>query len=157
MEEIAQVLALYGNATYVEMESGAQSALGGDGLGPKKAEIQTVPSVAGPGGEGLLLTTGRSLYTSYDGAAVHSPEADKLHREESVEMNPADAVELGIADGQEVTLKGNGTELTIRARVTESVQPGTLYVPLYHEGGAVTALFEDGQAIASVSVSAAKT
>jgi predicted molibdopterin-dependent oxidoreductase YjgC len=116
-----------------------------------------VPSVAGPGGDGFLLTTGRSLYTSYDGAAVHSPEADKLHREEFVEIHPADAEELGIGEGQEVTLNANGSQLTIRAHVTESVQPGMLYVPLYHDGGAVTALFDEGQAIAAVTASAANT
>jgi formate dehydrogenase alpha subunit len=153
MDEIAQVAPLYGNATYREMESGAQQPI--EGLGPRKAELQTVPAVAGPGGDGLLLTTGRGLYTSYDGAAVHSPEADKLHREEFVETHPADALELGIAEGQEVTLNANGGQLTIRAHVTESVQTGMLYVPLYYDGGAVTALFDDGQAIAPVTASAA--
>jgi formate dehydrogenase major subunit len=152
MDEIAQVVPLYSNATYLKMESGAQSALDG---GPQKAELHAVSTVAGPRGDGFLLTTGRSLYTSYDGAAVHSPEADKLHREEFLEIHPADAQELGIAEGQEVTLKGNGGQLAIRAHITESVQPRMLYVPLYYDGGAVTALFEEGRAIASVKVSAA--
>ncbi len=153
MDEIAQVVPLYGNATYPEMESGAQQPV--DGLGPQKAELQAVPGVARPGGDGLLLTTGRSLYTSYDGAAIHSPEADKLHREEFVEINPADAQALGIAEGQEVTLRANGGQLTIRAHITECVQPGVLYVPLYYDGGAVTALFADGQAMAPVTATAA--
>jgi predicted molibdopterin-dependent oxidoreductase YjgC len=155
MDEVAQVVPLYGNATYVEMESGEQQPV--DGLGPRKAELQAVPTIAGPGGEGLLLTTGRSLYTSYDGTAVHSPEADKLHREEFVEMNPADALELGIAEGQEVTLNANGGQLMIRTHVTESVQAGMLYVPLYYDGGAVTALFDEGQAIEPVTASAANS
>ncbi len=154
MDEIAQVVPLYGNSTYREIESGAQAALGG---GPQKAELQAVPTIAGPRGDGFLLTTGRSLYTSYDGAAVHSPEADKLHREEFVEINPADAQELGIAEGLEVTLKANDSQLTIRAHVTESMQPGMLYVPLYYDGGAVAALFDEGQSIATVSAAAASS
>jgi formate dehydrogenase alpha subunit len=153
MDEIAQVVPLYSRATYREMESGAQQPM--NGLGPQKAELQAVLAVAAPGGDGFLLTTGRGLYASYDGAALHSPEADKLHREEFVGINPADAHELGIADGQGVTLKADARELTIRAHITDSVQRRTLYVPLYHDGGAVTALFEDAQAIASVRVSAA--
>jgi hypothetical protein len=32
-----------------------------------------------------------------------------------------------------------------------------LYVPLYYDGGAVTALFDDGQAIAPVTASTANT
>ena len=56
-----------------------------------------------------------------------------------------------------MTLSANGNQLTIRAHVTEIVQPGMLYVPLYYDGGAVTSLFEDGQAMAPVSVSAANS
>ncbi|MDO8611675.1 MAG: molybdopterin-dependent oxidoreductase [Dehalococcoidia bacterium] len=152
MDEIAQLAPLYASATYKEMEPGAQSAFGGpNGLGPSKTELQPVPATPATA-DGYLLTTGRGLYTSYEGAAVHSPEADRLHREEFVEVNPADAKELGVSDGAAVTLKANGSELTLRARVTAAVQPRMLYVPLYFDGGAVTALFADGQATAPVEV-----
>ena len=152
MEEIAKLVPLYERSTYMEMESGAQTAIGVNGLGPQKAELQPVATAAKSPGDSLLLTSGRSLYTSYDGAAVHSPEADKLHREEFVEIHPSDARELGIADGDEVTLSANGSRLTIRARISEAVQPGALNVPLYYDGGAVTALFEGEQAVAPVKV-----
>ena len=153
MDELAQLVPLYSQATYREIESGAQQPL--NGLGPKKAVLQSVATAAAPAHVGFTLTTGRSLYTSYEGAALHSPEADKLHREEFVEIHPADAKELGIAEGDEVTLKGNGGELTIRAHITESGQPRMLYVPLYYDGGAVTALFEDGRASAAVKIAVA--
>ncbi|HLB27556.1 MAG TPA: molybdopterin dinucleotide binding domain-containing protein, partial [Dehalococcoidia bacterium] len=152
MDEIAQLVPLYANATYKEMDSGVQQPL--DGLGPTKAELQPVPA-APEAADGFVLTTGRGLYTSYEGAAVHSPEADKLHREEFVEVNPADAAALGVSDGAEVTLKANGSELTLRARLTAAVQPRALYVPLHFGGGAVAALFVDGQAAAPVEVTAA--
>ncbi len=154
MDEIARLLPLYRDARYIEMESGAQQPL--DGLGPTAAELQEVPVVTTPGGDGFLLMAGRSLYTSYEGAAIHSPEADKLHREEFVELHPADAHELGISEGNEVTLKGNGGSLTLRAHITDGLQPRVLYVPLYHDGGAVTALFQAGQASAPVEVTAAR-
>jgi anaerobic selenocysteine-containing dehydrogenase len=89
----------------------------------------------------LILTTGRSLYTSWDAAAIHSPDADKLHREEFVEMNPLDAARLGLQDGQEVALVDGRAEVAIRVRITEAVQTGVVFVPLYYDGGAVTALF----------------
>jgi formate dehydrogenase major subunit len=152
MDEIAQLVPLYASATYKEMEPGAQQPL--NGLGPSKTELQPV-SATPAGAGGYVLTTGRGLYTSYEGAAVHSPEADRLHREEFVELNPADAEELGVGDGAEVTLKANGSELTLRARVTAAVQPRTLYVPLHFDGGAVSALFAEGQAVAPVEVAAA--
>ena len=41
MDEMAQVIPLYANATYREMDSGAQQNI--NGLGPKKADRQSVP------------------------------------------------------------------------------------------------------------------
>jgi predicted molibdopterin-dependent oxidoreductase YjgC len=149
MDEIAQLVPLYAGATYREMEPGAQQPL--DGLGPTRAELQPVSATAAAA-NGYVLTTGRGLYTSYEGAAVHSADADRLHREEFVEVNPADAKELGVTDGGEVTLKANGSELTLRARVTAAVQPRMMYVPLYFDGGAVTALFAEGAATVPIEV-----
>ncbi len=154
MDEIAEQVPLYAAATYREMEPGLQQPL--DGAGPKKAELQAVPAVAAPTGDGFLLTTGRGLYASYEGAAIHSPEADKLRREEVAEIHPDDARELDIAEGQKVTLRGNGAELTLPARLTDAVQPRTVYVPFYYDGGALTSLFAAGQAAAAISVSAAR-
>ncbi len=114
--------------------------------------FQAVPVAAPTMGNGFLLTTGRSLYTSYDGAVLHSPEADKLHREEFVEISPAEAARLGISPGDEVTLKNGRGELTIRAKLTEAVQRGMLFVPLYYDGGAVSALFGRDEAVARVQV-----
>jgi hypothetical protein len=31
--------------------------------------------------------------------------------------------------------------MSIRVRITDAVQPGVVFVPLYYDGGAVTALF----------------
>ncbi|HEU4759089.1 MAG TPA: molybdopterin-dependent oxidoreductase [Dehalococcoidia bacterium] len=155
MDEMAQVISLYREATYREMESGAQQPLDADargGLGPKGASLQAVEAPAGPEGDGFVLTTGRSLYTSYEGAAIHSPEADRLHREECVGVNPADAAALGIADGDEVTLRNGRASLTMRVRLTEAVQPRSLYVPLYHDGGAVSTLFGSQGSTARVEV-----
>ena len=153
MDEMAQAVPLYRNATYRELDCGTQQPL--DGLRPKTSVLQPVPAVPLPEGEGFLLSTGRGLYTSYEGAALHSPEADKLHREEFVEMSPADAAALGLADGDEVVLRNGAGELTIRVRLTEAVQPRMLYVPLYYDGGAVSALFEDDSAVTRVQVALA--
>ncbi|MEE8369425.1 MAG: molybdopterin-dependent oxidoreductase, partial [Dehalococcoidia bacterium] len=156
MEEMAQLSPLYADATYRELESGAKQRL--DGLGPKIARLQPVPPVAppSPAGDGFLLATGRSLYTSYEGAALHSPDADKLHREEFVEMNPADAAALAVGDGDPVVLRRGSVELAIRVRVTAAVQPRTLYVPLYFDGGAVGVLFSGDRPVEPVTVAAGR-
>ena len=139
MEEIAGLIPLYGNTRYDDLESGAQQAFGANGTHAVVQPVSLEPAVAS--GDGLVLTTGRSLYTSWDAATIHSPEADKLHREEFVEVSPLDAARLGLEEGQEVALVDGRSELAIRVRVTDAVQPGVAFVPLYYDGGAVTALF----------------
>ncbi|MGQ9571824.1 MAG: molybdopterin-dependent oxidoreductase [Dehalococcoidia bacterium] len=151
MDEIASLVSLYGQARYSELESGAQQTFGG--LQPQAA-LQAL-ALKPAAGEGLVVTSSRTLYTSWEAAAIHSPEADKLHREEFAEMNAADAAALGIKDGLEIALANERGELTIRAKISDVVLPGSVFVPLYYDGGAVTALFghEDG-ALAHVSITA---
>lgn len=140
MQEIASLVPAYAGARYDRLHSGRTRALPPEA--PARAALQVVSAAAGAPAEGLLtLITGRSLYTSLEGAAIRSPEADKLHREESVEINPADAAALSVRQGEEVVLVDGSAELAIAASVTEAVPPGVLYVPLYYRGGAVTALF----------------
>ncbi len=151
MDEISQVIPLYANATYREIDSGARQPL--DGLGPTKAERQAVASTPSVNGKGFLLTASRGLYSSYEGAAIHSSEADKLHREESALVNPADAASLGIAEGDPVVLRSGKPEVRIKAHLTNAVAPKTVHVPLYYDGGAVAALFDGGSTAAAVEVS----
>lgn len=150
MDEMARVIPLYRNATLGIMDSGEQQTI--DGSGPKKAEQQAVTIPAASTNSGFALTASRSLFTSYEAAAVHAEDADKLHREEAVSINPADAAVLGIADGDAVVLRANGTGLRVRAKLTEAVQRKALWIPLYHDGGAAAALFHGDAAVAAVEV-----
>ncbi|MCH7484500.1 MAG: molybdopterin-dependent oxidoreductase [Chloroflexi bacterium] len=159
-DEIAQVVPLHAGATWRELDSGTQQHL--NGAGPKSANRVAVQASAMSRNGGFTLTTGRGLYTSYEGAAVHSPEADKLHRDDSVKMHPDDAAALGVAAGDEVVLRraqdpsGNASaELRAPVAVTEAVQPKMLYLPLYYDGGAITALFDADAPVAQVEVSRA--
>jgi predicted molibdopterin-dependent oxidoreductase YjgC len=151
MDEIASLVSLYGQARYSELESGAQQDFAG--LQPPAAVLQPLALEPTAAGKGLVLTSSRTLYTSWEAAAIHSPEADKLHREEFVEMNAADAEALGVEDGQEVVLANDRGEFTIRAKISDSVLPGSVFVPLYYDGGAVTALFgREDDALARVKI-----
>jgi predicted molibdopterin-dependent oxidoreductase YjgC len=146
MQEIASLVPAYAGARYDRLQSGRTRALPPEA--PARFAFQEVGAAGEAPAEGLLtLITGRSLYTSLEGAALRSPEADKLHREESVEINPADAAALGVRQGEEVVLVNGSAELAVTASITAVVPPGVLYVPLYYGGGAVTALFppDDGR------------
>jgi predicted molibdopterin-dependent oxidoreductase YjgC len=124
-------------AEFVSGQSRALSSQQASRAAIQAVERETTTESAGD----FILTTGRSLYTSLEGASIHSPEADKLHREEYVEVNPVDAARLGVEDVREAVLANERGELAIRARVTDAVLPGVLFVPLHYDGGAVTALF----------------
>lgn len=115
-----------------------------------KAEPQAVaPHAAPPQPGAMTLTTGRTLYTSIEGAAIHRPDADKLHREEFVEVHPADAAALRIADEAEVTLASAHGELTLRCKISGRVLEGVVFIPAYYGGGAVTSLLGgDGEPVA---------
>ena len=90
----------------------------------------------------LLLTTGRTLYTSLEGASIHDPDADKLHREEFVEIHPADAANLRINDEDDLTLVTDTGGITVRCKISARVLAGVLFLPAYYDGGSVTRLLD---------------
>ncbi len=150
MAEIAEVVPLYRDCTYREMDSGAQQHL--HGLGPRHTERQDVPALAAADGGGFRLMTSRTLFTSYEAAAIHSPDADRLHREEAVSINPEDAATLGLSEGDTVVLHSRGSDLRLKAHLTEAVLPKALHAPLLHDGGAVVGLFDGDSSAVSVNI-----
>ncbi len=112
-----------------------------DDVLPEKIALQSVaatPHIA-PNGEVALLT-GRTLYTSLEGAAIKSPEADKLHREDGVFINQYEALDRQMVDGDEVVLRYGSSELSLKVNLTNAVPRGAVFVPLYYEGGIVNTL-----------------
>ncbi|HET6690809.1 MAG TPA: molybdopterin-dependent oxidoreductase, partial [Miltoncostaeaceae bacterium] len=90
--------------------------------------------------EGLTLITGRSLFTSWEGASMRWEDADKLHREEVILVNPRDAEAAGLRIGDQAVLTDGRAEVHIAVRLDDGVAPGTVYVPHYYNGGAPMAL-----------------
>jgi predicted molibdopterin-dependent oxidoreductase YjgC len=125
---------------------------------PSRFETQTVEAAAParPGGD-MVLTTGRTLFTSLEGAEIRSDEADKLHREEFVEISSGDAAALGLRDEDEITLETDAGAMTLRCKISDRVLDGVVYVPWYYDGGAVNALLARGGASPSVRIKVAAT
>jgi predicted molibdopterin-dependent oxidoreductase YjgC len=151
MSEIASSVPGYGDAGYDRLESGVTRALG---TSPTAAQVQGGQIVEAAAANGqLVLTTARTLYTSLEGASIRSPEADKLHREEFLEINPLDAMALGIGQNRPVIVQNGGREYTFSAALTDAVAQGSVFLPLYLEGGAVNALLHhDGTGVQTVTV-----
>ncbi|HWA15978.1 MAG TPA: formate dehydrogenase subunit alpha, partial [Gemmatimonadales bacterium] len=85
----------------------------------------------------LILTTGRILSQYNVGAQTRRTANVDWHEEDRLEIHPHDAEDRGIKDGDWVGIVSRAGETTLRARITERVQPGVVYTTFHHpESGA---------------------
>ena len=121
-------------------QGGRARAIPATGPGASTPRAERQPVAAPRTAQGIALITGRSLYTSWEGASIGSDEADPLHREESAWVHPADAEALDARDGDTIVLTDGTHEVRIALRLDDGIAAGTVYVPAYYDGGAVMAL-----------------
>ncbi len=86
----------------------------------------------------FVLTTGRNLYQYHYGTMSRRVKEIEAHAGEAyVEINPSDAEAKGITDNDRIRLVSRRGDLSIKARITNRVRPGTIFVPIhYHEAAA---------------------
>ena len=85
----------------------------------------------------LLLTTGRILSQYNVGAQTRRTANVVWHDEDVLEIHPHDAENRGIREGDRVALVSRAGETSMRAHITERVQPGVVYTTFHHpESGA---------------------
>jgi len=156
MEEIARTIPGYEQARYPLLVRGARQApAGGARQAPAGAAAPRFLPLALPtrnGGQGLLLLTGRDLYTDREAAAAHLPDADRLQRSAGLEIHPRDAAARQIGDGDPVELRANGTTIRIAARVSEAVPEGAVFLSAMWDAGAAQALLPEDAALPRVDV-----
>ncbi len=81
----------------------------------------------------ILLTTGRILQHFHTGTMTRRSEVlDALVPAGVVEISPADAERLGIADGGNCTVASRRGEITIAARITDRVAPGSVFLAFHY-------------------------
>ncbi len=151
-DALAAAVPGYPTASALAQDPGGTRVVGVASKAAKQA-VSSVSSGATPS-TGIEVITGRSLYHSWEGSSMRSEEADKLHREEAVWVNPADAQASGVRSGEIIELTNGRGTVRAAVRLDDGVQPGTVYVPQYYDGGAVMALFSlDGLASGTPTVS----
>jgi formate dehydrogenase major subunit len=94
----------------------------------------------------LLLTTGRILSQYNVGAQTRRTANNVWHPEDVLEIHPSDAETRGIREGALVSLRSRKGEITLKATITERVQPGVVYTTFHNpETGAnvVTTEYSD--------------
>ena len=80
----------------------------------------------------LLLTTGRILSQYNVGAQTRRTPNVVWHDEDVLEIHPHDAEVRGVKDGQFVRLASRSGETTLRATITDRVNPGVVYTTFHH-------------------------
>ncbi len=80
----------------------------------------------------LLLTTGRILSQYNVGAQTRRTENVAWHAEDVLEIHPHDAENRGIRDGDFVRLDSRAGSTSLRAVISERMQPGVVYTTFHH-------------------------
>jgi formate dehydrogenase major subunit len=94
----------------------------------------------------LVLTTGRILSQYNVGAQTRRTPNEIWHDEDLLEIHPWDAENRGIKDGDLVSIASRTGETTLRAVISERMQPGVVYTTFHHPESAanvVTTEFAD--------------
>ena len=80
----------------------------------------------------LLLTTGRILSQYNVGAQTRRTANSTWHAEDILEIHPFDAENRGIKTGDLVALASRSGDISLRAEVSERMQPGVVYTTFHH-------------------------
>ncbi|HUN49031.1 MAG TPA: molybdopterin-dependent oxidoreductase, partial [Stellaceae bacterium] len=94
----------------------------------------------------LILTTGRILSQYNVGAQTRRTANVVWHEEDVLEIHPLDAENRGINDGDLVALSSRAGDTTLKARISERMQPGVVYTTFHYAGtgaNVVTTEFSD--------------
>tara|TARA_B100001939_G_C16944799_1_gene619809 strand:+ start:1145 stop:4006 length:2862 start_codon:yes stop_codon:yes gene_type:complete len=79
----------------------------------------------------LILTTGRILSQYNVGAQTRRTDNNIWHEEDLLEIHPRDAADRNIRSGDRVVLKSRMGETTLRAALSERMQPGVVYTTFH--------------------------
>jgi formate dehydrogenase major subunit len=80
----------------------------------------------------LILTTGRILSQYNVGAQTRRTENSRWHEEDVLEIHPFDAESRGVRDGEMVSLESRSGDITLRAKISERMQPGVVYTTFHY-------------------------
>jgi predicted molibdopterin-dependent oxidoreductase YjgC len=159
-EEIEEMVPFYHRSTYSDVEEAAlePGEMEGDSPGTRRLYNGLFPSGFGRftsvdyitppdvtrNGFPLTLVVGSSRY--HFGSGTRSSRSARLKRfapEAFLEINPMDAVNNGINDGDKVRIASARGELVSRIRISTTLPPGVLFMPVSFPAIPVYGLFSN--------------
>ncbi|WP_374380859.1 formate dehydrogenase subunit alpha [Dongia sp.] len=91
----------------------------------------------------LLLTTGRILSQYNVGAQTRRTHNVAWHPEDVLEIHPHDAEQRGIREGDNVSVVSRVGETTLKAVISDRMQPGVVYTTFHHVGTGANVITTD--------------
>ncbi len=91
----------------------------------------------------LLLTTGRILTQYNVGTQTRRTANSMWHPEDVLDINREDAAARGVKDGDWVRVSSRFGQITLRARISERMNPGVVYTTFHHATSKANAVTSD--------------
>jgi NADH-quinone oxidoreductase subunit G len=137
-----------GCRTFIDASGELRGFLDSAAVWPQMNGEAPAPAAAS---DGLRLLTYRLLYD--DGSRIRRTKGIReLTPGAIAELNTADAQRIGIADGAHVTVSSEHGSLKLRARVTDGIAEGVVFVPWSQWGVSAQTLCADGDRTPTVTV-----
>jgi formate dehydrogenase alpha subunit len=157
MDEVAALTLIYGGVSHARLgRSGLQwpcptpghpgtPILHGDGVPRGRARLVPVrwtpPAEVPDANYPLVLTTGRVLHHYHGGTMTRRVEGlDWLVPEAVAELNALDASERGVTEGAVIRVSSRRGAIVVRARVSERIAQGTVFLPFHFAEAAANLL-----------------
>ncbi len=105
------------------------------GQGLFKAIDWTPPAEVADEEYPFVLSTGRRLYHYHTRTQTGRAGLDQMLSEETADISPADATRLGITNQEYVTVSSRRGSVKVKARVTEEVPPGLVWMAFHFREG----------------------
>ncbi len=122
---------------------------GGETLAPSFKKVVPVTGVAAAQGA-FQLITGSALYHSGT-VSTRAKGPNAVVSEPYLELGREDAVALKVTEGDLLTVKGNGVELKLKAKVDNRLPKGVVFAPYHFVDAGINRLYK-GEAAVAVEV-----
>lgn len=92
----------------------------------------------------FILSTGRNLFHYHFGSMTRRVASLESHAGEAyIEMHPDDTARAGMKDNDRAKISSSQGSIIIKVRITDRVQPGTVFIPMHYAEAAVNILTSD--------------
>jgi formate dehydrogenase major subunit len=89
----------------------------------------------------FVLTTGRIIYHYHTRTMTgRVEELNQMAPESYIEISPATADKIGVQDGEEVRVSSRRGIITTKAKVTDIIEDGVVFMPFHYAKGAANVL-----------------